>query len=172
MTFRPSALAVLALLLLLTSSVAIEAQRDGGERADGPSTFTGRWSVVGRRQTLATEDKGGASIVSVSGAVVITSGPAMGRGFHGEAIALSDARHVSAGRALWTDARGDRVFSVLNEVRLDAGHRIHGTITGGTGRYAGLTGAYSFTWQYVTAGEGDVLQGRAADLEGWFRWPR
>jgi hypothetical protein len=172
MTLRPSALAVLALILLLTSSVALEALRDGGERADGPITFTGRWSAAGRRQTLATEGEGVASIVSVAGAVVITSGGGIGRGFHGEAIALGDERHVSVGRALWTDSHGDRVFSVLNEVRLEPGRRIHGTITGGTGRYAGLTGAYSFTWQYVTAGEGDAVQGRTADLEGWYRWPR
>jgi hypothetical protein len=46
-----------------------------------------------------------------------------------------------------------------------------GTITGGTGRYAGLDGEYAFTWQYVVApadGAG-VIQGRAADLSGRVR---
>ncbi len=46
-----------------------------------------------------------------------------------------------------------------------------GTITGGTGRYAGLEGEYSFTWQYVIAREdgAGVIQGRAADLSGRVR---
>ena len=173
MTFRPWALgAVAAMLVALASIDALEALRNSGQKSDGPNSFDGRWSVVGRIQTLAAESERTASIVSLSGAVVLSNGAGLSRGFHGEAIALDDARQVSAGRAVWTDANGDRVFSVLNAGRLETGRRVHATITGGTGRYAGLTGEYAFTWQYVTAGEGDTLQGRAADIKGWFRWPR
>jgi hypothetical protein len=34
---------------------------------------------------------------------------------------------------------------------------IEGKFTGGTGRYAGITGDYSFKWQRIGAIEGDEL---------------
>ncbi len=46
---------------------------------------------------------------------------------------------------------------------------MRGTITGGTGRYAGITGEYEFRWQYLIAAEGDVVHGRAVDLRGSVR---
>jgi hypothetical protein len=53
---------------------------------------------------------------------------------------------------------------------VQTGRRFVGTITGGTGRYAGAGGDYSFTWEYVVAApEGDdagAIQGRAVGLEG------
>lgn len=70
---------------------------------------------------------------------------------------------------MWTDARGDVVFSVLKGERLATGRRIAGTITGGTGRYAGLTGDWELTWQFVVETEEGEVQGRAADLRGRFR---
>jgi hypothetical protein len=90
-------------------------------------------------------------------------------GFRGEAIGFDDGRNSSTGRALWTDGRGDKVFSVLNGEPIETGRRITGTITGGTGRYSGITGDYTLTWQYVIRDDGDTVQGRAVDLKGRFR---
>jgi hypothetical protein len=105
----------------------------------------------------------------LSGAVVLTSGAGLSRGFRGEAIGFDDGRSVSAGSAVWTDAQGNRVFSVLRGTTLQTGRQISGTITGGTGPYTGIAGEYSMTWQYVAQGEDDVVQGRAADLKGSFQ---
>ena len=147
-------------LLLLSASGA------PAPRADPPlSTFQGSWSAVGRRHTLPTDGARAAAVVELSGAVVLTS-PA--GGFKGEAIAFDDGGSVSAGRAVWTDARGDRVFSTFRGDPLQSGRRIIGIITGGTGRYAGVAGDYTLTWQYVVAGDGDVVQGRTVDLRGRF----
>jgi MFS family permease len=41
-----------------------------------------------------------------------------------------------------------------------------GTILGGTGRYAGATGSYGFSWQWVMESEDGALHGRAIDLRG------
>jgi hypothetical protein len=156
--------------LALASGGAFDASRaQGGAASDGPLSFEGRWSAVGRRQTLPTEADRAASIVELSGAIVLSSGTGLSRGFRGEVIAFDDGRSVSAGRAVWTDERGDRVFSVLKGGVPQARRQIFGTITGGTGRYAGLTGEYEFTWQYLTEAEGDAVQGRAADLKGTFQ---
>src|SRR5262249_60618999 len=50
------------------------------------------------------------------------------------------------------------------------GRHITGTITGGTGRWNGVTGEYEFTWQYVVSGDGASIQGRSVDLRGRLRW--
>ena len=120
---------------------------------------------------VAVEGGGAAAIVEVSGAVVLTVGEGLSRGFRGQAIGFDDGQGSAPGRAVWTDENGDRLFSRLKGESLRTGKRFVGTITGGTGRYAGLEGEYSFTWQYVVAGEDGVgvIQGRAADLSGRVR---
>lgn len=132
-------------------------------------SFEGTWSASGRRQTVATETGGVAGIVEVSGAVVLTRGEGLSKGFRGEAIAFDDGQGLSVGRCVWTDERGDRLFSRLKGEAVETGKRLVGTITGGTGRYAGLEGEYSFTWRYVVAGEDGVIQGRAVGLVGRVR---
>jgi hypothetical protein len=93
----------------------------------------------------------------------------LGIGLLGEAIAFDDGQKLSIGRAVWTDPRGDHVFSELKGEPVATGRRIIGTITGGTGRYAGVTGDYSLTWQYVAQDVDDGVQGRAVDLRGRLR---
>jgi hypothetical protein len=135
--------------------------------ADEWHAFGGTWSATGSRQTLSTE-AGRAAIVHLSGAVVLSSGIA-GSGFTAEAIGFDDGNGATTGRAVWTDSRGDRIFSDLRAGPLQTGRTVTGTISGGTGRWAGATGDYSLTWQYVVAGEGDAIQGRSADLRGRIR---
>jgi hypothetical protein len=59
---------------------------------------------------------------------------------------------------------------VLRGDGVESGRRIAGTITGGTGRYAGVEGDYELTWQYVVDTDGG-LQGRTVDLRGHVRRP-
>jgi hypothetical protein len=99
---------------------------------------------------------------------MLTEGPGRTAAFQGEVIAFDDGTSVGAGRAVWTDSRGDRLFSALRGEAIQTGRRITATITGGTGRYAGATGDYSLTWQYVVTAE-DSVQGRTADLKGRLR---
>lgn len=155
MSVRRAALAGAAALALAT-----------GVGADDWRTFDGTWSATGSRQTVPTET-GNASIVRISGAIVL-SGTA-GVGFSAGAIGFDDGSGVSVGRAVWTDSRGDRIFSALRGGPLQAGRSVSGTITGGTGRWADASGDYTMTWQYVVAGEGDAIQGRSADLHGRIR---
>jgi hypothetical protein len=39
----------------------------------------------------------------------------------------------------------------------------------GTGRYAGITGAYDFSWRVLVETEDGVVQGQSMDLKGRFR---
>lgn len=135
----------------------------------GWRTFEGTWSAGGSRHTLPTELGEDAAIIQVSGAVVLSVDGGLGRGFHGRAIGFADGAGSRTGRAVWTDERGDRIFSTFAGGPLATGERFTGTITGGTGRFAGATGVYSFTWQYVVRTDDGAIQGRAVELNGRVR---
>jgi hypothetical protein len=167
---RQAALILAARILLGAYGVAGPAGPAGPAQSAGTwSTFEGTWSATGARETLPTEAAGEAAVVQLSGAVVLTTGTGLAGGFRAQAIGFDDGRAVSAGRAVWTDSRGDRIFSELKGEPLQTGRRVHGIFTGGTGRYAGLVGDYELTWQYVVHGDDDAVQGRAVDLRGRFR---
>jgi hypothetical protein len=163
------ALCSMAALTFTVGGLVLSA-RAQAPAADGSRTFQGTWTATGQLQTLPTETGRPARVVRLSGTVTL-SGDTTGlsRGFRGEAIAFDDGRSVNVGRAVWTDAHGDRVFSELKGEPVQTGRRIAGTITGGTGRYAGITGDYDLTWQYVVQSEDDSVHGRASDLRGRFR---
>jgi hypothetical protein len=91
-------------------------------------------------------------------------------GFSGEVVALTDTASGVIGHAAWTDEHGDQVFSDLRGEGTAKGNRITGSFTGGTGRYAGATGAYEFSWQYVLESEDGTVQGRAIGLKGRVRF--
>ncbi len=131
-------------------------------------SFEGAWSATGERHTLPTEGHREAAVVRISGSVVLTGNSGLGRGFRGEAIGYDDGHAASVGRWVWTDDRGDRIYGELKGEPIATSRRTVGTVTGGTGRYAGLTGEYELTWQYVIA-DGVTVQGRTTALKGRFR---
>jgi hypothetical protein len=79
---------------------------------------------------------------------------------------MSDTVTGGIGSCVWTDERGDKVFSELKGEPLGTGSRVVGTITGGTGRWAGLTGEYELRWQYVLESDDGTISGRAVGLKG------
>jgi hypothetical protein len=132
-------------------------------------TFEGNWSASGRIQPLPTERPQTAAVAQLSGALSITSGEGLSRGFRAEAIGYDDGGGVLTGRAVWTDERGNQIFSTLRGETIATKRRVTGTITGGTGRYAGVTGDYEFEWQYIIAGDDGTIQGRTVSLRGRVR---
>ena len=101
---------------------------------------------------------------------MLLAGPGRpGAGFHSEVIALVDSATGLVGRSAWKDERGDEVFSELQGEGTAERNRITGTILGGTGRYAGVTGTYEFSWLWVMEAEDGAIQGRATGLKGRVR---
>ncbi len=168
---RTAAVVLVALSLAPVVGVGVGPAVQETPAAEGWRTFTGTWSARGQRQTIPTEGGRVAAIVHLSGAIVLAKGTELGSGMLAEAIAFDDGRTLGVGRAVWTDARGDRLFSELKGEPIATGRRIRGTITGGTGRYDGAIGEYELTWQYVArdGDDADVIQGRAVDLRGRIR---
>jgi len=132
----------------------------------GELEFSGSWSGVGSRHTISLGEERFGSIVNLKGSMLLTGPGRPGVGFQSEVIGLTDSATGFQGRSVWTDERGDQVFSELKGEGTAAKYQIAGTILSGTGRYAGMTGTYEFSWQWVMEGEDGAVHGRAADLKG------
>jgi hypothetical protein len=115
---------------------------------------------------MPTEGGRPASIVDLTGPLVLTSGDGLGKGLLGELIFYDDGGSLLAGRVLFTDERGDHVFATLKAEPIGEGRHATATITGGTGSFAGLEGAFTFSWQYVVSEESEEISGRSVDLSG------
>ena len=135
----------------------------------GWRTFEGSLSATGQRQAIPTESGQPAVTIQLSGPVSITAGEGLSRGFRAEVVGFDDGSGLTALRGVWTDARGDRIFTRLESGFVATGRRVNGVITGGTGRYAGMTGDYSFEWQYVVEAEAGTISGRGTGLRGRYR---
>jgi len=159
---------VLALVLAALAAAA----GAGSEPATAEREFAGSWTASGHRETVATGPTCQASSFSLSGAVLLTRGEGLSQGFQGTAIGFDDGEGLSAGRAVWTDEHGDQIWSRISTETLGTGKHVTGIITGGSGRYAGVQGDYSFTWQYVVSPIPGEVQGRSSGLTGHVRGPQ
>ena len=131
--------------------------------------FEGSFNGVGDRHTIPLGEARVSSIVNLKGTMLLAGSGRPGVGFQSEVIGLVDNATGFQGRSVWTDENGDRVFSELQGEGTTAKNRISGTILSGTGRYAGITGSYEFSWRSVMEAEEGVIQGRAVDLKGRVR---
>ena len=129
-------------------------------------TFEGTWTAAGTRRTLHLGPEDRAAIFDLSGSVLLTGAQRPAVGFRAQAIGFSDSRAGMQGRCVWTDERGDMVYSELKGQAVGTGNHIVGTFVGGTGRYANVTGDYSFQWQYVIDTEDGEVSGRVVDFKG------
>ena len=132
--------------------------------------FEGTWTAAGTRRTLRLGDDDRAAVFELTGTVLLSGAQRPSVGFRAQAIGFSDSRAGMQGRCVWTDERGDRVYSELKGEAVGSGNRIVGTFLGGTGRYAGVSGDYTFHWQYVVDAEDGAVSGRVVDFRGRARF--
>ena len=152
-------------LASIAAACASQAPRPAAA-AGGELEFTGSWNAVGTRHTIALGQERTGSVITLKGTMLLAGPGRPGVGFQSEVIGLVDTATGFQGRSVWTDENGDQVYSELQGQGTAAKNRVMGTILSGTGRYAGVTGSYEFSWQRVMEGEEDAVQGRAIDLHG------
>jgi hypothetical protein len=131
--------------------------------------FEGSWNAAGTRRSIPLGAGRKGAIIDLRGTMLLAGNGRPGVGFRSEVIALTDSETGLVGRGIWTDERGDQVFSELKGEGTAARNRITGSILGGTGRYAGATGSYEFSWHSVIEAEDGSIQGRAVELRGRVR---
>jgi len=131
--------------------------------------FEGSWNAAGSRRTISLGADRRGSIIDLRGSMLLAGPGRPGVGFRADVIALVDTETGLIGRGVWTDEKGDLVFSELKGEGTAAKNHMTGTILGGTGRYAGVTGSYEFSWQFVIEAEDGSIQGSAVGLKGRFQ---
>jgi hypothetical protein len=131
--------------------------------------FEGSWNPSGSRRTISLGADRRASIIDLRGSMLLAGPGRPGVGFRSDLIALVDSETGLVGRSVWTDEKGDQVFSELKGEGTAAKNHITGTILSGTGRYAGVTGSYEFSWRFVIEAEDGSIQGSAVGLKGRFQ---
>ena len=163
--------AVLALTTLLLMSACDQSGDHTTQPAQTPAgnewrEFEGTWTAAGTRRTLNLGPDDRAAVFELTGSMLLTGAQRPAVGFRAQAIGFSDSRAGMQGRCVWTDERGEMVYSELRGAAVGSGNHIVGTFVGGTGRYAGVTGEYTFQWQYIVDVEDGAVSGRVVDLKG------
>jgi hypothetical protein len=131
--------------------------------------FEGNLTAAGQRTALALGPGRRAALLELRGSLLVAGDQAPARGFGVELIGLSDTAEGFEGRAVWTDERGDQLYSALRGHAMQGGARIEGSFLGGSGRFAGAQGSYEFMWRFVLETEDGKVQGRTQDLRGRIR---
>jgi hypothetical protein len=134
--------------------------------------FQGTWTAVGKREAIPLGGDRRASIADFNGSLVLSGSSRPAVGFRAEAIVLNDTLTGLVGRAVWTDERGDQIFSELRGETTGTGNRLVGTFLDGSGRYAGATGSYEFSWRFLLEAEDGTVQGQSMGLQGRVRAAR
>lgn len=161
-------LATFLALVLITGCSRASAPASGPEPGEW-RTFTGNWIATGTRNTIPLGAGRRASIADLEGTMLLSGDNRPARGFRGEAIVFNDTGAGADGRAVWTDSDGSQIFSEIHGTGVAGGKKIEGTFIGGTGRFTGATGSFTFTWQFVIDTEDGQLQGQTSDLSGRIR---
>ena len=131
--------------------------------------FQGTWTAAGRRDNLNLGSDRRASIARLDGSLMLAGPSRPDVGFLSEAIVLNDSVSGMVGRAVWTDQKGDQAYSELRADVTPAEMKIIGIFIGGTGRYAGATGTYEFSWRFLLETEDGTVQGQSVGLKGRVR---
>lgn len=169
-TLSCRAIIIPALLLAAACGPAAPPQASA-TAASETRQYTGTWTATGTRQTLQLGADRRASTFRLTGSLLLHGEQRPAVGFKAEVIGLTDSVTGMQARAVWTDAHGEKVFSELRGAGNDPGRLIQGTVTGGTGRYAGVSGEYTFQWQILMDTEDGTVSGRVVDMKGWARLP-
>jgi hypothetical protein len=131
--------------------------------------FQGTWTAAGSRDRIPLGDGRRASTAKFEGSLLLAGPSRPAVGFRAEALVLNDTTTGLVGRAVWTDDRGDQVFSELKGNGDSTGNKIIGRFVGGTGRYSGASGGYEFSWRFVLETEDGTVQGESMGLSGTIR---
>jgi hypothetical protein len=161
---------LIALVALALITACSHATAPASEAAPGEwHTFAGNWIATGKRSTIPLGADRRASIADLEGTMLLSGDSRPARGFRGEAIVFNDTGAGAEGRAVWTDSDGSQIFSEFHGTGVARGKKIEGTFIGGTGRFTGATGSFTFTWQFVIDSEDGGIQGQTSDLSGRIR---
>jgi len=135
-------------------------------------TFSGTWIASGAREIQDFAEGREVFTFHVEGHVNLRDNLGGVADFWSECSGLWDAAVGSTTRCVWRGLEGQKVFIVLDGQPLAEGLQVSGQIVGGTGKLAGVEGAFTFTWTSVFInGDTDTLTGHTENIAGTYRIP-
>ena len=155
-------------LLLASSSFSSSHGADSGG-------FKGTWIANGTRTPFGFGDLRQVFTFKLAGHVSLQSPLGKKKDFWADCVGLADSVTGLIGRCVWKDLAGPEIYITLQSDRLQQGSQVTGTIVGGTGNIAGISGNLSFNWSSVivqTDADGVVnVTGQTRNLGGQYRIP-
>jgi hypothetical protein len=137
--------------------------------------FRGTMIANGTRTPFPFGDGRQVFTFKISGHVNLQSNLAKKKDYWAECVGLADSVTGINGRCVWKDLAGPEIYITLLSDRLQQGSKVYGTIVGGTGNLAGISGDMAFSWSSVISqadAEGTVsVTGETRDISGNYRIP-
>ena len=159
---------VCGFLLLATLSLTDSHAAESGE-------FKGTLIANGTRTSFPFGDGRQVFTFKLSGHVNLQTSLSKKKDYWSECIGLVDSTTGLVGRCVWKDLAGPEIYLTLQSDKLQQGSQVTGTIVGGSGHLAGISGELSFNWSSVitlTESEGIVsVTGQSKNLSGSYRVP-
>ena len=162
------ALRSIACGVLLLAGVSVTA----GHAADS-GEFKGSWIANGTRTPFPFGDGRQVYAFKLAGHVSLEATLGKEKDYWSECVGLADSATGVIGRCVWKDLAGPEIYITLQGDKLQQGGVINGTIVGGSGALAGISGDLTFNWAAVVAltdADGIVsVTGQTTNLGGHFR---
>jgi len=163
-----SRISVCGFLLLATPYLTDSHAAESGE-------FKGAMIANGTRTPFPFGDGRQVFTFRLAGHVNLQTPLGKQKDYWSECIGLADSVTGIVGRCVWKDFAGPEIYLTLQSDRLQQGSQVNGTIDGGSGHLAGISGELSFNWSSVitlTEAEGVVsVTGQTKNLRGSYRLP-
>lgn len=137
-------------------------------------TFSGSWVATGSLEQISFQEKREVALFKLSGHVNLQDAIGNQQDYWSECIGLSDSVSGSEVRCTWKGDADQEIYLILKGKRLARGSEVTGTIIGGTGTAAGITGNLSFIWSTMSVQHGQdnqELGGYAKELKGEYQLP-
>jgi hypothetical protein len=155
-------------LLLATSPMTQSHAAESGE-------FRGTMIANGTRTPFPFGDGRQVFTFKLGGHVSLQNPLGKKKDYWSECIGLADSTTGVVGRCVWKDLDGPEVYLTIQSDKLQQGSQVSGTIVGGSGKLAGISGDLLFNWSSVitqTDADGIVnVTGQTKNLGGSFRVP-
>ena len=156
-----------AVLLFAASPVIQSHAAESGE-------FKGSWIANGSRIPFPFAEGRQVFTFKIAGHVNLQTALGKKRDYWAECIGLGDSVTGIVGRCVWKDLAGPEIYITIRSDRLEHGSQVTGTIVGGTGPLAGISGDLLFNWSSVIEMKDEdivTVTGQTRNLDGRYRVP-
>jgi len=135
--------------------------------------FDAYWAMSGTVHTVEVTGRGMAAAGGLTGTVTVQTSEGPVPSFETDCVIFADDKSGGTGRCVWTGTSGDQVFVELRSSGPVGSGHARGSFTGGTGRFEGIDGQFTFEWNYSVRGGSDAsLDGATLAMRGRYRLPR